>query len=86
MAQPTIALAPGAAMWTRLTVDLFASRKPRQNKNESGMNIIIVAKPHAVPQTIDLGCWRTRLKCGAILGCAALACALLGVSVAYSVA
>lgn len=73
-------------MWTRLTVALFASRKPRQNKNESGMNIIIVAKPHAVPQTIDLGCWRTRLKCGAILGCAALACALLGVSVAYSVA
>jgi len=57
-----------------------------QADNESGMNIIIVAKPHAVPQTIDLGCWRTRIKCGAILGCAALACALLGVSVAYSIA
>lgn len=65
---------------------VFVCITETQAENESGMNIIIVAKPHAVPQTIDLGCWRTRLKCGAILGCAALACALLGVSVAYSIA
>ncbi|MCU7376341.1 M23 family metallopeptidase [Tahibacter amnicola] len=50
------------------------------------MNIIIVAKPHAVPKSIDLGCWRTRIKCAAALGTAAIACALLGVSVAYTIA
>ena len=55
-------------------------------QNETGMNIIIVAKPHAVPKTIDLGNWRTRIKCCAILGSAAVACALVGVSVAYLVA
>ncbi|MEO8671522.1 MAG: M23 family metallopeptidase [Tahibacter sp.] len=50
------------------------------------MNIIIVAKPHAVPRCIDLGNWRTRATCALLVGSAALGCALIGVSVAYAIA
>ena len=28
----------------------------------NGMNIIIVAKPHATPRALDLKCWRMRAK------------------------
>ncbi|HZP65300.1 MAG TPA: M23 family metallopeptidase [Rudaea sp.] len=37
------------------------------------MNIIIVAKPHATPTTLDLKCWRVRMK----LALVSAACALL---------
>ena len=33
-----------------------------QMKEPVGMNIIIVAKPHATPRALDLNCWRMRAK------------------------
>jgi murein DD-endopeptidase MepM/ murein hydrolase activator NlpD len=57
------------------------------NQNEeTGMNIIIVAKPGARPRTINLASLRSRWLCGAVIGAAALGCALLGVSMALALA
>ena len=53
-------------------------------KEPIGMNIIIVAKPHATPRALDLKCWRMRAKlaglallCIACFGGAGFAAALL---------
>ncbi|HOV57070.1 MAG TPA: M23 family metallopeptidase [Rhodanobacteraceae bacterium] len=50
------------------------------------MNIIIVAKPGALPKTINLTHTRTRVMCGLILGAASLGCGLLGVGLALAFA
>lgn len=50
------------------------------------MNIIIVAKPAALPKIIDLAEWRNLAICFGVLGAAALGFALLGVSVALAFA
>ena len=50
------------------------------------MNIIIVAKPGALPKTINLGMTRTRAMCAMVLGAAGLGCGLLGVSLALAFA
>jgi murein DD-endopeptidase MepM/ murein hydrolase activator NlpD len=53
-------------------------------KEPNGMNIIIVAKPHATPKALDLKCWRMRAKLAGLallcIGCfggAGFAAALL---------
>jgi len=46
------------------------------------MNIIIVAKPHATPTTLDLKCWRVRTKLGFLFS----ACLLLFASVGFGAA
>ena len=50
------------------------------------MNIIIVAKPGALPKTINLALPRTRAMCALLLGAASLGCGLLGVSLALAFA
>jgi murein DD-endopeptidase MepM/ murein hydrolase activator NlpD len=56
-------------------------------KEPNGMNIIIVAKPHATPRALDLKCWRMRAKlaglallCILCFGGAGFAAALLFVN------
>lgn len=46
------------------------------------MNIIIVAKPHATPTTLDLKCWRVRTKLGFLIS----ACLLLFASIGFGAA
>lgn len=42
------------------------------------MQIIIVAKPHATPATLDLRCWRARFKVGIFASAVILVCASVG--------